>query len=126
MIYNSTVIYIYIYSNNNNNNNNNNVRTYILVPACNLATHAESDPRHGTPCSALQIQYMYICIYVYMHICIYAYMYVYVYIYIYIYIYMALAKKTSVLREAMLLFVEPRRFGVSNSKSCPAEYADIC
>ena len=34
------------------------------------------------------------------------------------YEYMALAKKTSVLREAVLLFVEPRRCGAS-------EYADI-
>ena len=32
---------------------------------------------------------------------------------------MALAKKTSVLREAMFSMYEPRRF------MCPAEYADI-
>ena len=36
------------------------------------------------------------------------------------YEYMALAKKTSVLREAMLCIVEPRCF------LCPAEYAGIC
>ena len=35
------------------------------------------------------------------------------------YEYMALAKKTSALREAMLFYVEPRRF------MCPAECADI-
>ena len=35
------------------------------------------------------------------------------------YEYMALAKKTSVLREAMLFSFEPQRF------VCPAEYADI-
>ena len=32
---------------------------------------------------------------------------------------MALAKKTSVLREAMLSFVEPRHFGVNNNKTVP-------
>ena len=40
--------------------------------------------------------------------------------------YMVLAKKTSVLREAVLLFVEPRRFGKQMTvKMCPAKYADI-
>ena len=42
--------------------------------------------------------------------------------------YMAVAKKTSVSREATLSFVETSRSGVTTVvvKVCPAEYADIC
>ena len=67
------------------------------------------------------------------NIYIYIYMYalcVCVYVYIYIYI-MALAKKASVLREAMLLLFEAFEVRIAkccktNVKLCSVEYADIC
>ena len=69
----------------------------------------------------------YIYIYIYA-LCVCVYVCIYIYIYIYI---MALAKKASVLREAMLLLFEAFEVRIAkccktNVKLCSVEYADIC